>query len=84
MTRTFSLVFVVLAFSLGAALADEFCDGFSRGYASGFKRAAGSTIDPIPPICPFAPPKSLDDPVSDFDRGQKLGLEKGLQDGFKK
>jgi hypothetical protein len=66
---------------VAGALANDFCNGFVRGYATGYKRASGSSIDPIPPICPIPPIKSMSDPQSDYEHGYLIGLEQGMQEG---
>jgi hypothetical protein len=73
--------FFVSAFLLLSATvvyADQFCDGFERGYITGYKRASGSSLDPIPPICPIQPIKRLSDPDSDFEHGYIIGIERGM------
>jgi hypothetical protein len=71
----------ILSFlNIGIALAGggDFCEGFERGYATGYKQASGSSIEPISPICPIQPIKKLSDPDSDFEHGYIIGLETGL------
>ena len=63
------------------ASADEFCDGFERGYATGYKQASGSSLDPLPVICPLKPLKKFNDPPSDFEFGYLLGLAHGQAAG---
>jgi len=74
-----NIVFGILVlFSSFAVLADQFCDGFERGYIAGYKQATGSSLDPLVPLCPLQPLKRLNDPESDFEHGYLIGLQKGL------
>jgi hypothetical protein len=73
-----AIVFIALPAS---ALASEFCAGFERGYATGYKQASGSGLDPLTPLCPLQPLKSLNDPQSDFEHGYLIGLQKGVIEG---
>ena len=59
----------------------EFCQGFKRGYITGYKQASGSSFDPFTPFCPFQPFKKFSDPESDFEHGYIIGYEKGLEEG---
>jgi hypothetical protein len=76
------LLIAILMFTLTSARADQFCDGFDRGYIAGYKRASGSSLDPLTPLCPLQPLKRLNDPDSDFEQGYIIGLERGMQAGF--
>ena len=62
-------------------LADEFCDGFERGYIAGYKQASGSSYDPYTPYCPYQPYKKYSDPDSDYEHGYIIGLKKGTHKG---
>jgi hypothetical protein len=75
LVSTFLLVVVT------AAYADQFCDGFERGYSAGYKRASGSSLDPLTPLCPLQPLKRLNDPDSDFEHGYIIGFEQGIMAG---
>ena len=61
--------------------ASEFCDGFERGYITGYKQSSGSGFDPFVPFCPFQPFKRLNDPESDYEHGYIIGYETGLKKG---
>jgi len=78
-------VALILLFTLigSAAFASEFCDGFARGYVTGYKQSSGSSFDPFVPFCPFQPFKGFNDPDSDFEHGYLIGLEQGLNEGRK-
>lgn len=76
-----AFVAAFLALSTVGAVADRFCQGFERGYIAGYKRGSGSSIDPIPPICPIQPIKRFGDPDSDFEHGYIMGLERGMLAG---
>jgi hypothetical protein len=67
-----------------AAMADQFCDGYERGYATGYKRASGSSLDPLAPLCPLQPLKRLNDPESDFEQGYVIGFEQGMMEGHRR
>ncbi len=60
------------------AYADQFCDGFERGCIAGYKRASGSSLDPLTPLCPIQPLKRFNDPDSVFEHGYIIGFERGL------
>jgi hypothetical protein len=75
------LVLASLTIMPSPALADQFCDGFKRGYITGYKQASGSSFEPFAPFCPFQPFKRFNDPSSDFEHGYIIGLQKGLEDG---
>ena len=77
-------IFVAAIISIAtasSAFASDFCAGFERGYATGYKQASGSSLDPLTPLCPLQPLKSLNDPDSDFEHGYLIGLQKGLMEG---
>jgi hypothetical protein len=63
------------------ALADAFCDGFERGYAAGYMRAASTSLEPLSPLCPLQPLKSFGDPENNFEHGYIMGLERGMIEG---
>ena len=74
------LVIVIVSLAITtSAIADQFCDGFERGYVAGYKRATGSSLDPLPPLCPSQPLKRLSDPDSDFEHGYIIGYERGVR-----
>jgi len=75
----------IFSMNVGVAVADssEFCQGFERGYITGYKRASGSSFDPFTPYCPFQPFKAFNDPQSDFEQGYVIGFEKGMQEGHR-
>ena len=52
-----------------AAVADEFCDGFEKGYITGYKQAKNTSLEPLVPLCPLEPLKKFGDPDSDFETG---------------
>ncbi len=77
-------VFVAMAITIAGvslAFADEFCNGFERGFSTGFKQASGSSLEPLTPLCPLQPLKRLNDPDSDFEHGYILGLQRGYEEG---
>lgn len=78
-----TIVFSLALFVAGASSvsASDFCDGFKRGYITGYKQAAGSGFDPFAPFCPFQPMKGYNDPASDFEHGYIIGLEQGYEEG---
>jgi hypothetical protein len=43
MVRCLAIVSMALALTIGTALADEFCDGFERGYATDYVAGGGGT-----------------------------------------
>lgn len=59
----------------------EFCSGFERGYVTGYKKAKGSSLDPLIPLCPLQPLKGFGDPESDFEHGYTVGYDKGIDAG---
>jgi len=77
------LLLLLPAFLLFAtsSYADPFCDGFERGYITGYKQASGSSFDPLTPLCPLEPLPKLNDPESPYERGYLLGLKAGLAAG---
>jgi hypothetical protein len=75
------LVSAFLLLAVTIAYADQFCDGFDRGYIAGYKRASGSSLDPLTPLCPLQPLKRFSDPDSDFEHGYIIGFERGLMAG---
>lgn len=79
-----AIAIAIISFVIGyatSALADQFCQGFERGYTVGYKRASGSALDPLPPMCPMQPMKGFNDPASDFEHGYIIGFEKGMAEG---
>jgi hypothetical protein len=74
------LAIVAILMWSAPALADRFCDGFERGYITGYQRASGSSLAPIAPLCPLQPLKRLNDPQDDFEFGYVLGLERGFSE----
>jgi hypothetical protein len=43
---------IAILTAVAPASADDFCNGFERGYATGYRRASGSALDPLTPLCP--------------------------------
>ena len=82
MLKLLTVVFFLLV-APTIALAHQFCDGFERGYSTGYKRASGSSLDPLTPLCPLQPLKKLSDPDSDFEQGYVIGLEQGMSHGHR-
>jgi len=78
------LSIAIMMLTLTSARADQFCDGFDRGYIAGYKRASGSSLDPLTPLCPLQPLKRFGDPESDFEQGYIVGLERGMQEGSRR
>jgi len=66
-----------------SVFASEFCDGFERGYITGYKQSSGSSFELFTPFCPFQPFKGFNDPESNYEHGYIIGYEKGLQEGRK-
>ena len=81
MLKKIFFVSLFYIFSISLVYADNFCDGFERGYIVGYKEASGSSLDPLTPLCPLQPLKKLSDPDSDFEHGYIIGLKKGMRDG---
>ena len=77
LVAVFSMLFSASAF------ASEFCDGFKRGYITGYKQVSGSSYDPYTPYCPYQPYKGYNDPESDYEHGYIIGYERGLKEGRK-
>ena len=63
--------------------ASDFCEGFKRGYITGFKQTSGTSYDPYTPYCPYQPYKGYNDPKSDYEHGYIIGYEQGLHKGRK-
>ena len=77
-------VLLISIFSIlisSTAFASEFCDGYKRGYVTGYKQASGSGFDPFTPFCPFQPFKKYSDPDSDYEHGYIIGYEDGYEKG---
>jgi hypothetical protein len=77
------LCFAALVLFSLSAFADQFCNGFQRGYVTGFMQASGSSLEPLVPMCPMQPMKKMNDPQSDFEHGYLIGLQRGLASGRK-
>lgn len=65
------------------ANADQFCDGFNRGYVVGYMQTSGSSLEPLTPLCPLQPLKGFNDPESDYEHGYILGFQKGIYKGYR-
>ena len=78
---------VIFALFIGmfsiSAFAYDFCNGFEKGFITGYKQASGRSGDPLVPPCPLQPSKGLSDPESDYEHGYIIGYEKGLRKGWK-
>jgi hypothetical protein len=70
-----------LLLNVSGALADDFCNGFERGYVTGYKQASGLSLDPLVPLCPLEQLKKLSDPDSDYEFGYTIGYRQGLAVG---
>lgn len=81
--RLFLAVIISLWGISSPASASEFCDGFERGYITGYKLTADTSFKPFTPFCPFQPLKKFSDPESDFEHGYVIGLQQGQADGYK-
>lgn len=81
MFRAAFVAFGLVVASTMPVLADAFCDGFERGYAAGYMRAANTSLEPLSPLCPLQPLKRFGDPGSDFEHGYIIGLERGMIEG---
>lgn len=83
MTKLPKFAAIVLILCAGQNQADDsqFCAGFEAGYISGYKKAAQTSFDPIPPYCPVAAAWSISAPESSWDHGYQVGYEQGLNDG---
>lgn len=79
----YKLIFFLigLLISLNVFAADQFCNGFEKGYISGYKKAKNTSLEPLTPICPIQPLKKFGDPDSDFEHGYMIGLAKGMDKG---
>ena len=76
------LIFVILFYILtNLSFASDFCEGFKRGYITGYKHASGSGYDPYTPYCPYQPYKSAGDPQSDYEHGYTIGMKEGMIKG---
>ena len=77
-----ALIAILLGLSIaGAAFASEFCDGFERGYVTGYKEAKNTPIEPFVPFCPIQPTRGFGDPESDYEHGYVIGYKQGLVAG---
>lgn len=76
--KKFTLIYLTALFMTSTAYASDFCDGFQRGYATGYQRAKDTNLAPLKPLCPLQPLKRMSDPQSDFEHGYLIGLSKGL------
>ena len=72
---------MISLFASAAALGSEFCSGFEKGYKTGYKKAANTSLEPLAPLCPLQPLKGFGDPRSDFEHGYTIGYEKGREEG---
>ncbi len=75
------LVAAVLFLICASASASDFCDGFKRGYVTGYKHSSDSGLAPLVPLCPLQPLKGLGDPKSDYEQGYVVGMQEGMADG---
>lgn len=77
-----ALIIIVFFFSFNIANADqsEFCNGYEHGYNTAFKQKKNTSLNPLPPFCPFMPLKGFGDPYSDYEFGYTIGYK----DGFRK
>jgi len=75
------IIFTIVLITLlsVSAFASEFCNGFERGYITGYKQASGSSLNPLTPLCPLQPLKGLNDPKSDYEHGYIIGYERGIE-----
>ena len=76
MKKAIGIIFFTLLFST-TVLASEFCEGFERGYKTGYKSANNTSFDPFVPFCPFQPFKKYGDPQSDYEHGYIIGFKQG-------
>ena len=79
--KTFLLILTSSFLFSKALMASDFCNGFERGYISGYKQSSGSGFDPFPPFCPTQPFKSASDPQSDYEHGYTVGYQRGQSEG---
>jgi len=64
------------------ASADDFCDGYQRGWEIGYMQSSGSSLKPLSPLCPLQPLKKLNDPQEDYEQGYIVGFQDGIAAGF--
>lgn len=87
MKSIFGNLMLVSLLTLGAfatdarADGDDFCDGFKRGYITGYKKANDTAITPLTPMCPMQPMKQFGDSSSAYERGYTTGYDQGTQNG---
>jgi hypothetical protein len=79
--RTLLAALTALMLFATPVVAGEFCNGYERGYITGYKQGSGYAVDPPTPPCPPKPPRGYADPESDFEFGYVLGYEDGKSDG---
>ena len=78
MKKLLLTIFLVI-FSISNAYAyNEFCNGFKKGYVTGYKQAKNTNMTPMVPMCPMQPMKGYGDPQSDFEHGYVIGLRQGM------
>ena len=80
MKRLALIVFFTILYA-SSVLASEFCDGFKKGYITGYKQAAQTSLTPLVPLCPLKPLKGFGDPKSDFEFGYTIGFRQGVAEG---
>lgn len=78
----YGIALLALLVCVTPVLADEFCDGYERGYKLGYMKASGSGLEPLPPLCPLQPMKKFSDPDSDYEHGFMIGVQDGMARGF--
>lgn len=68
---------MVLASAPVPGIADEFCDGFKKGYVVGYMQVSGTGAMPALPACPSSPMGSNGDAQIIYELGVQMGLEEG-------
>ena len=84
MKYSLRLIILGLIFSFAPFMVftkSEFCQGFERGYITGYKQVSGQGYDPYTPYCPYQPYKKYNDPESDFEHGYIIGMKQGQNEG---